>query len=708
MSQKTLLRIFLGLVFMSFSLVIGQNHAAAAGCTVPSPFGLAPCQGYFTGVTESNFNAAVNIFPSGIVDSNGVYANSGATFISDINSFLYSGNHQDQIGGAFVIDTMMGFNGFNQGNGNFSNGVYQAQLSEASWETLVNSYAYSPPSGYGVTWGGSPVCNAGTLNSGYFTNMADDAFHGTDCVNNLDSTPVITFYWPGGSYEIGLWCGNLEGTVVPLQPIPKPYAPYASLSITCNQPASQYDAIVGFGDYNGYPTSATLSIGVWSYPVGSGSNPIPTGETSSGSPQQFTLTVNDNNGQAYAYAYASTQPPCKALTLSCGGLTISPVTLDPYMSYSATVTVANSSGQSPPGGATMGLTVTNPPSASYYYYNSSQAASWNGAASSAIFGLSPTLSTGVYTATWTLSTPSTNISCPGTFQVVNLPYLQVYGGDTMIGTSPDASTLTCDQNQSAGIYSWNRGSPDYSGAGDQFAVQALGLINSYASAQSSASSPPTGLSLANFPPGTDGSSGTGLDSNDCNFTIDLSGAPVQGSSVTLPSSVGGTDTIYATGNVYIGNNVIYTNTGGWANVSDIPYFKLIVVGGNIYIDRSVTELDGLYVAEPSGGKGGTIYTCATGGLPSPAYSPAGTGAITNYYSICNTKLTIYGSFVAQQVEFLRTYGTAGQADYNGHSDSVTSNYAGEVFDYTPEMWLPRDNSAPSDSYTAITGLPPEL
>jgi hypothetical protein len=292
----------------------------------------------------------------------------------------------------------------------------------------------------------------------------------------------------------------------------------------------------------------------------------------------------------------------------------------------------------------------------------------------------------------------------------------------MIGSSPDASAMTCDQNTSAAIYSWNRGSPDYSGAGDQFAVQALGLINGYASAQSSASSPPTGLSLANSPSGTNGSSGTGLASSDCNFTSDISSSQqYSGSTVSTdltssnppnPTIISGTTTYYAKGNVYISNSIIYT-TSGWTNVSDIPYFKLIVVGGNIYIDYSVTELDGLYVAEPTDNSdgtttGGTIYTCATdpGGLSSPYYyNPSGTNAISNYYSTCSkNKLTIYGSFVAQQVEFLRTSGTLGQAS----GDTLVNNHAAEVFDYTPEMWLPRDNSSPSDSYTAITGLPPEL
>ena len=474
---------------------------------------------------------------------------------------------------------------------------------------------------------------------------------------------------------------------------------------------------VNFGDYNGYSTSGTISTGNWnSGNVGSPSTTaIPTSATSPYSSQTVTLTVWDSGNNSTTPYYTSTPAPC--LTFSCGNLTVTSTSgtntsIDPYMEFNVTSSIDNGPGQALPSGATMSITIT-PPSGSTYTY--SQTLPANGYPSTATTGnIGPTNATGQYAVTWNLTSPyALATACKGTFNVVNLPYLQVYGGDTMIGSSPDYSTSTCDQNDAAGIYSWNRGSPDYSGAGDQFAVQALGLINGYASAQSSSNSP-TGLSLANSPSGTNGSSGTGLASSDCNFTSDISSPSQTGLQVSseLPSApFSGTTTYYAKGDVYISNNIIY-NTSGWTNVSDIPYFKLIVVGGNIYIGSNVTELDGLYVAEPTDINGtitgGTIYTCATdpGGLSSPYYyNPSGTNAISNYYSTCSkNKLTIYGSFVAQQVEFLRTSGTLGQAS----GDTLVNNHAAEVFDYTPEMWLPRDNSSPSDSYTAITGLPPEL
>ncbi len=717
MRQKTLLRIFLGLVFMSFSLVICQNHTAAAGCSVPSPFGLAPCQGYFTGLTDANFNAAVNIFPIGIVNSNGVYANSGATFISDINTFLNSGNHQDQIGAAFIIDTMMGHNGFFQGAGNFSNGVNYAVAEDSAWQSLVNSYANGTTIGYGVNWDAPADCVSGALNSGYFTDMADDAFHGANCA--LDTTPEIIFYWPGGgSYEIGLNCGNLMGSVTPPPTVPVPQ-PHGSISISCNPSASQYSATVNYGDSNGYSTTGTISTGTWnSGNVSSGSTtPIPTSATNPYSSQTVTLTVFDSGNNSDNYYYPSTYPsPC--LVLSCGSLTTNPNPLDPYMTYSATVTVTTSTGTAPPG-ATMSISIT--PTGGV----SSGSAPVTGSGGATFSGLGPTGATGTYTATWTLSASGTTKSCSQTFQVVDLSYLQVYGGDVTVGGSPSATDNQCVTQSNSGVFSWwDSESSNFSGAGTQYAVQAEQQIEGFASAQKSPSSPPSspsGLSFSN----TSGVNPTGLglfggyfnadaNSYDCdNFTSDVTTDPYLttytsnqnidlNSPMTVSANSNGAPTVIEVNNanVYINNDITYGNTD-WTSPSQIPDFRLVVVGGNIYINNTVNELDGLYVAEPVGTTGGAIYTCATGDVASYQISPT---TITNYNSTCDGQLHANGSFIAAQVVFLRTFGSAGEST----SDSLNSNKAAEVFDYTPEMWLPRGNINPYSGYTAITGLPPVL
>jgi hypothetical protein len=728
MTRKTMALVALGLIipFVCLSLTHDRVSASAYQTTgYPCNIGfngLPGCVGYQTGMRAYVYTGcgfSICLDQATAVLTAGLNDYSLSAFENTIQTDL-SSSGQNQLGAAFIINNMLGRVGPD------STSVGDAESNLSTWLNEVNQFngsvsGYTVNFNYTVDSGNSNISSTYWYNINYpYNGPGDDAFY--DFSLEPTTAQAIQFSWPGNNqFDIAQLCGNLEGTLT--APLPKAPQPHGSLFITCNTSAEQYDAIVNYGDNNGYPTSGTLSAPGWGpVPVSSNSTtPIPMSVTNPYSPPSVILTVNDNGTQTQ---YSPNPPPptsCTGSPICSLSLTSSTSLVDPYMPFSVIANVTYSPSQAPPTPPSMNLVITSP--VGIQAYNSSQNVNGNSPTSVTFSVSALNKGTGNYTASGTLtSTYFNTITCNTTIPIVNLPYLQVYGGDTMIGASPDASTLTCDQDQSAGVYSWNRnGSPDYSGAGDQFAVQTLEQIDGYASAQSSASSPPIGLSLANTAGVNQGqglfggNSGVGLATSDCNFTSGLGGSPVQGSSVTLPSSVNGSDTIYATGNVYIGNNVIYTGTGNWANASKIPYLKLIVVGGNIYIDSNVTELDGLYVSEPLGGKGGTIYTCATVGLPSPDYSPSGTGAILNYYSTCNKQLTIYGSFVAQQVEFLRTYGTVGQADYQNHVDSlktyplpVGSTYSAEVFDYTPEMWLPRDNSTPSNSYTAITGLPPVL
>lgn len=158
--------------------------------------------------------------------------------------------------------------------------------------------------------------------------------------------------------------------------------------------------------------------------------------------------------------------------------------------------------------------------------------------------------------------------------------------------------------------------------------------------------------------------------------------------------------MYANSDVYISRNISY-NTSGWGAPGDIPSFKLVVVGGNIYIGAGVTKLDGIYAAELKAGVGGGIYTCAKGNsLP---WNPS-TDYATGYYQACKQQLVVTGAFIAKTMHFLRTYGSVGQSS----GDTLGSNHAGEVFQYTPELWLPRGANVPDSGYDAITGLPPIL
>ena len=133
----------------------------------------------------------------------------------------------------------------------------------------------------------------------------------------------------------------------------------------------------------------------------------------------------------------------------------------------------------------------------------------------------------------------------------------------------------------------------------------------------------------------------------------------------------------------------------------MPMLEL-VAKGNIYIANGVTQLDGLYVAQPNGATGGNIYTCAQPVLPATAYP------IDNTLSgNCHNGLTINGAFVAKQVRFMRTRGTLYQS--NAAEPSTSANIA-EVFRFSPAVWMaqPPNQTNGVLEYDAIASLPPIL
>lgn len=145
-------------------------------------------------------------------------------------------------------------------------------------------------------------------------------------------------------------------------------------------------------------------------------------------------------------------------------------------------------------------------------------------------------------------------------------------------------------------------------------------------------------------------------------------------------------TLYVNGNVDIVNDICYTSS--WTSSFDrlnIPYFSLIVKG-NIIVHSTVTELDGLYVAQPRDKTDGIFATCEAGGF-------------------CNKQLTVNGAVLAQSVELKRERGTVGplELDKNGIGDGEPA----EIFNYTPSMTLGVPNfSSKYVSAESIFSLPP--
>lgn len=303
--------------------------------------------------------------------------------------------------------------------------------------------------------------------------------------------------------------------------------------------------------------------------------------------------------------------------------------------------------------------------------------------------------------------------------VANKPYLKVYGGDVTAGSGLETAPDTCTNNTDAAIVAWNRNSSGgYAGAGAQYAAFALRAITDFATAQGNAAGAPapsglafantaTNVALGNFG-GTFGSVTCIADyyarkpSTTAAMPIDVSAMVTNAYGATgAVSLTGGTVnrgeriSVYVDGDVFINSNITYADDWSYDNV---PLFQL-VVKGNIYISSTVTQLDGLYVAQQDGGAGGVMYTCATAMAP-----PALTGT---FFNTCNSRLTVNGAFVANSVEFLRTRGTLSQSLANEDS---TASSAGEVFNFNPSLWMvqPLDDSGRVDQYDAITSLPPVL
>jgi hypothetical protein len=304
--------------------------------------------------------------------------------------------------------------------------------------------------------------------------------------------------------------------------------------------------------------------------------------------------------------------------------------------------------------------------------------------------------------------------------VVNKPYLKVYGGDISAGNGQPTAGGACLNNARAAIISWNRGggANNYAGASTQFAALAMDAIYNVATSFGNGvgSAPrPGGLAFANTGANAERYGGS-FGSLPCvadyfatrpgttmNFTT-LGAATTDGAySLTGPGPftisgalpAGARVVLYAEGDVYIDNNITYP--ANWTT-ADMPLFQL-VVRGNIYIRNTVTQLAGIYIAQPNGGSGGTIYTCTTSAAP---LAPSNT-----LHSSCNSTLTINGAFVAKDVRFLRTRGTLQQST---PGEANSSGNIAEIFNFSPALWMAQPTGVINGplEYDSITALPPIL
>jgi hypothetical protein len=431
-------------------------------------------------------------------------------------------------------------------------------------------------------------------------------------------------------------------------------------------------------------------------------------------------------------------PPIPPTTVSCGNLTnVSP--RNPEVGQATTVTVTVTFGGGPPGPV--------PSSAVISILNSPGGI---GIASLTQSGNTYTMTSvpfsegavGIYTVRWSLSVNGVSSgNCGGTFNrpgdsfdVMRYPFFSAKGGDVAAGASFATSDAArpcgvAQSNSQAGVSSWNQNAGVYSGAGGEYGTFGTGFIQSFITSQGNGK-PPSSLAFAN----TGTSSGIYGGSFGRGPCVDYwsklpTSGPVIATATVNPNSLatnvyrrtgpltinGGVVngvvgqnrhvTLYVDGNVYINGNITYQNggAGNWASLASIPVFKLIV-HGTIFVDQSVTQLDGTYVAVPDSGyvttsnnmttpAPGTISTCSTAfATRNPGAPPA-----SNTINGCNRQLVVNGTFAANQIYMLRTSGTMG------------TGVPAEIFNYGPESWIvPGDNTTLSPKYQAIVGLPPVL
>ena len=655
------------LAIFAGAFALTSQKAFAAGCQSPSiGFGRWKWCGYFSNKFEdSGQDVRIGGVPGTV--------NTAQEFINLVLGDYVSGDAHRQAAASFVILTMDG-----QPLPNPPQSVGLRLISDpnisANWQAKLKGYANISENGSistgtngSIDWFVTQHTACGTINSYYQTSFNDiapytDDAGNSDCENaSIKSSFIIVRDTSGNIvYMIRRACMNPMGTLKALS----------------NPPSA---------NYNLDPSIGTSING------GAGASSAEPGDTI-----KFTYTVH-NSGTT-----ASGSTNCNIYANSHPGFFTTPGTPE---------------------------NTSNTP--------------YTGSAPSCPFTLNSGGTTNVATETITVAsgnqticrslyvqpaTPSgTSEGAEVCITIANKPYVKVFGGDITAGSGLATAPDTCTSNANAGTTAWNqRGSAGFAGAGTQYAALALGTINDFATGQNTAASIPSGLAFANQGvSGTDQSNGvfggsfgsvpcipdyystmpgtttplpspptasnltTGVYSNTSGGQVQLAGGSI---------NPGNRITVFVDGDVYISSNITYT--GAWSS-DKIPLFEL-VVRGNIYVGSNVTQLDGVYIAQQKNGSKGIIYTCTD---PAAPFTPL---VLSNtLYNTCSNKLTVNGSFIANQVQLLRTSGSLKQSSAG---ETRNASNAAEVFNYNPSVWIaqPAYTSGSLDDYDSITSLPPIL
>jgi hypothetical protein len=341
-----------------------------------------------------------------------------------------------------------------------------------------------------------------------------------------------------------------------------------------------------------------------------------------------------------------------------------------------------------------------------------------------------------------------------TTYVVDIPYTRMFGADVFSGGGFSELGRMCTANTAARAYSNMKGNSigSFRGTGVQLALLATGQIRGVQSAALSNRDPRI-LSFANTTASgsylTDYIFGGGFGSSMCahNYYDDAAGTPAVTPAggvvdistlqsgkyhyigpVTLTGQVTGNRrvVIFVTGRVVIRGNASgqfgYQSTSWGTNINDIPSLYVISgndnnanannnSGGEIFIDHSVRNMDGVYVAQPSSeGAGGEIYTCADEVNMLNLISQPSPNATALLTTSCRNQLRVNGAFLAKKVHLLRTLNSLRDSSVAEPANGPQAR-AAEIFQYSPELYLTGGGGLNSDTKMKIesyTALPPSL
>lgn len=309
-------------------------------------------------------------------------------------------------------------------------------------------------------------------------------------------------------------------------------------------------------------------------------------------------------------------------------------------------------------------------------------------------------------------------------RLVNRPFISFYGGDVSAGG--DFAGGTC--SGVANIVTHNKNGL---GSGVEFAAQATGVIQGFKTSKRN----PTAAQALAFANTGAASGGLGeFGNNGCikDYFTDIdagyvtpepSGAttvnfnrsgnfyykPTSGV-MTMGGAIGNTYRagIYIDGDLIINNGI--TAGTAWSSISQMSALH-VFVRGNIYIQSNVSELTGLFVAQPkiavpSPATTGRIVTCATGVQPVVP---------ENLFELCGgrtgTRLVVRGALVANHIDYLRTANSLRNATTTTQEANPATSQSAEVINLVPELLMVAPERIKSDKkkdYQFFTSMPPVL